>query len=208
MYPISRIHELLRKRKGYKYFTKLDISMQYYTFDLDDESKDYCVIATPFGLYRYLKMPMGISPASDISQHAMELTLKDVKEADAYFDDVKCWSDSWSQHLATLAATLSRLEEAGFSINPLKCEWGVQETDWLGYWVTPNGLKPWRKTIDDILKLAPPRTLKEVRSFIGAVTFYCDMFPRRSHILAPLMDLTKGAKSKSKSKFIQWTEKH
>ena len=125
IYPIPRIHELLCKRKGYK--TKLDISMQYYTFDLDEESKDYCVIATPFGLYRYLKMPMGISPASDISQHAMELTLKGVKEADAYFDDVKCWRESWSQHLVTLERTLSRLEEAGFSINPLKCEWGVQE---------------------------------------------------------------------------------
>ena len=48
-----------------------------------------------------------------------------------------------------------------------------------------------------------PRTLKEVRSFIRAVTFYLAMFPHHSHILAPLMDLTKG-----KCKFIQWTKKH
>ena len=102
IYPIPRMHELLRKRKGYKYFTN--------TFDLEEESKDYCVIATPFSLYRYLKMPMDISPASDISQHAMETTLSDVEEADAHFDDVKCWSESWSQHLVTLERTLSRLE--------------------------------------------------------------------------------------------------
>ena len=178
--------------------------MQYYTFDLDDESQDYCVIATPFGLYRYLKMPMGISPASDISQHAMELALREVEEAHAYFDDVKCWDLDWPQHLVTLERTLSRLEAAGFSINPLKCEWGVQETDWLGYWVTPSGLKPWRKKVDAILKLAPPCTLKEVRSFIGAVTFYRDMFPRRSHILAPLTDLMKSPKSK----FVHWTNEH
>ena len=62
----------------------------------------------------------------------------------------------------TLEHTLSRLEETGFSINPFKCEWDVQETDRMGYWVTPNGLKLWRKKIDAILKLAPPRTLKEV----------------------------------------------
>ena len=73
--------------------------------------------------------------------------------------------------------------------------WGVQETYWLGYWVTLNGLKPWCKKIDAIRKLALLRTPKEVRSFIG--------FPHHSHILASLMDLMNG-----KSKFIHWTEKH
>jgi len=65
---------------------------------------------------------MGISPASDISQHMMELTLSEVEEVDAYFDDVKCWDQNWPQHLVTLERTLSRLEKAGFSINPLTCD--------------------------------------------------------------------------------------
>ena len=66
------------------------------------------------------------------------------------------------------------------------------------------GLKPWRKKINAILKLSPPTTLKELRAFIGAVTFYRDMFPRRSHILArPLTELTKGSPKK-----IIWTDRH
>jgi Reverse transcriptase (RNA-dependent DNA polymerase) len=158
------------------------------------------VIITPFGKYRYNRLPMGIKQSPDIVQEIMEDLLKDLKAIECYIDDVGVFNSFWNQHLKTLEIVLQRLQDNGFKINPLKCEWAVKETDWLGYWLTPRGLQPWKKKINAILKMSRPTTISEVRSVIGAVSYYRDMFPQRSHILTPLTAVS-GSKGP-----LKWTE--
>ena len=167
--------------------------MQYYTFEMDEESKDLCTFVTPFRLYRYCRLPMGVSESPDISTEIMTQLFVDIPDIECYMDDIGCFSNDWKSHIQLLTAVLSRLQEQGFTINPLKCKWVVKEIDFLGHWMTPTGIKPWHKKVDAILKMKAPTTIKELWSFLGLVNYYHDMWPRRTHTLAPLAALTGKA---------------
>jgi hypothetical protein len=80
----------------------------------------------------------------------------------------------------------------------------VKETDWLGYWLIPTGFKPSKK-IDAVQKLQSPTSLKLLHGFIGMVNYYRDMWPHRSHILAPLTAKTGAPQKGEKPPPFEWT---
>jgi hypothetical protein len=103
VYNLPKIQDILTRRSGYTYFTKLDIPMQYYTFKLGEPSKEVCMICTPFSNYKYNCLPMGISQAPDILQEIMEDVFRNFNEVDVYMDDVGVFSQHWDTHCASLS---------------------------------------------------------------------------------------------------------
>jgi hypothetical protein len=93
---------------------------------------------------------------------------------------------------------LTKLQDNRIMLNPLKCEWVVKETDWLGNWLTPIGLKPWKKKIEAVLRMQPPTFLKLLQGFNEMVNYYRNIWSHRLHILAPVTAKTGAPKKDEK----------
>ena len=105
VYPLRQINDIITHQPQYRYFTKLDISMQYYTFMLDEPSRDLHAFAMPFGLYRYCHLPMGISESPDISTESMTQVL-DGLDVDFYMDDIAILSEMLDERIELLQQVL------------------------------------------------------------------------------------------------------
>ena len=129
----------MQRRKGFRFITKIDISMGFYTFEIDAQSQKLCVISTPFGLYKYKRLPMGITNSPDFFQSMMHPLFSDLPDVECLIDDIDIFSlDTFSNHLLLLHQVLLRLERNGFTVNPLKCAWATSTTDYLGFLLTPQ----------------------------------------------------------------------
>ena len=189
---------MLLKLEGFKYATSLDLNMGYYHIELSPDSRKLCTIVLPWGKYEYLRLPMGLCTSPDIFQEKMSTLMQDLEFVRAYIDDLLAITNgSFDDHLEKLDVVLARLREAGLKVNAKKLFFARTELEYLGYWITRDGIRPTSKKVDAISNIAPPKTKKELCSFIGMVNYYCDMWIRRSHVLAPLAALTsKTAKWK------------
>ena len=110
---------------------------------------------------------------------------------------------------------LFRLQKAGLRINANKSSFALHEIEYLGYILTREGIKPQQDKVQAILALKEPTSVKELRKFLGMVQYYRDLWPKRSHLIAPLTDLigecgeTKVTRAnKTKKKAWYWSDIH
>jgi hypothetical protein len=72
---------------------------------------------------------MGLKYSPDYAQKVMENIFRDVEDAEVCIDNIGAFSQSWDDHIPLLCTILTKLQDNGFMVNPLKCEWAVKETD-------------------------------------------------------------------------------
>ncbi len=192
-YPIPHIQDMLTNLEGFQYATSLDLNMGYYHLELSEKSKELCTIVLPFGKFEYQRIPMGLCNSPDIFQEKMNELFEGLDFVRAYIDDLLCLtSGTFEDHLEKVDHVLTRLGQAGLKVNAKKSFFARGELEYLGYWITRDGIQPMKEKVEAMMHIAEPKNRKELRSFIGVVNYYRDMWVRRSHVLAPLASLTSN----------------
>ena len=210
-FPIPKISTVLQELEGFTYATALDLNMGYYTISLDPDASKICTIIFPWGKYSYKRLPMGIAGSPDIFQEKMSDLMATLEFVRTYLDDLLIITKgSLEDHLEKLSMVLTRLQDAGLKINAEKSNFCTLETEYLGYVLTRDGIKPQVNKVQAILALTPPKNVKELRSFLGMVQYYRDLWARCSeNLVGECGRQTKVTKAKGTRKVPwYWAEVH
>ena len=189
IYPLPGVEGILATMAEGEWYSKLDLAHAYNQLHLDDESKKYTTINTTQGLFQYNRLPFGISCAPAVFQRTMENLLKGIPGVCVYLDDILITGKSASEHLENLETVLNRLQSSGMRLKKEKCQFMLQEVDYLGHKLSREGLKPSSEKIKALKEAPTPKDVTQLKSFLGLVNYYSRFLPNLSTILAPLYAL-------------------
>ena len=147
-------------------------------------------------------MPFGLSGAPATFQRMMDQLTSDMGEfSAAYMDDLVVYSNTWEEHLQHLKSTLQKLQKAGLTAKPSKCQFACAECIYLGHIVGGGQVKPLPSKLQAVENFPRPKTKKEVGTFLGLTGYYRRFIKNYASISATLSDFTRAAQPN----VVRWT---
>ena len=199
-YSLPRIEETLDCLNGAKIFTSLDLKSGYWQVEMEEESKPLTAFTVgPLGFFKCERMPFGLTNAPATFQRLMESCLRDLhlNWCIIYLDDIIVFSETPQEHIRRLCRVFQKLASAGLKLKPSKCEF-FEKITYLGHVVSEKGIEVDPKKTEAVQKWPIPKTVTDVRSFLGFTNQYRKFIPKYAHVAGPLNELISGNNSKKK----------
>jgi predicted aspartyl protease len=192
-YPLPRVDELLDRLLGAKYFTKLDLRSGYHQVRVAQEDIQKTAFNTRYGQYEYLVVPFGLTGAPSTFMHIINHMLNPYldKFAVAYLDDILIYSKTVEEHEEHVRIILELLRKNKLYCKESKCEFFRNLVKFLGFIITDQGIQVDQAKVEAAKVWPVPKSVTEVRSFLGFVGFYRRFIANHSQVVAPMSDLTK-----------------
>ncbi|XP_043229828.1 uncharacterized protein K02A2.6-like [Amphibalanus amphitrite] len=188
-YPLPKTEDMLSSLSGKNIFSKLDLAQAYNQLVVHEESREILTINTSRGLLRYSRIPFGVNVASGVFQREMEKLLAGIPGVVVFLDDVLLSSETREQHWKLLDVVCQRLQDAGLRVREEKCLLFQSQVNHLGHLISASGVRTNASKVKAILAVPEPKTVSELKTFLGLISYYSRFVPDRASISAPLYDL-------------------
>ena len=139
-WPMPKVEDIFSKLNGTTYFTTLDLCAGYHHIPLDKSSIPKTTFNSPFGKYKYVKVPFSLAQAPAYSQELMTGILKDFPFAIAYLDDIIIFNKTPQEHLSHIHMVFEKLKSANLSMKKSKCNFFLKEIHYLGHILSATGI--------------------------------------------------------------------
>ena len=183
--------EITSKLTGAKVFSKLDAKDGFWHVKLDHPSSLLTTFNTPFGRFKFNRLPFGLNSSNEVFQKKMQFAFEGIEGAEVIYDDLLVWGRDEESHDRALRNVLENAREKGVKLKKQKCEIKIPEVVYIGDKITKDGIKPDESKIDAILNLPSPENKKDVERLLGMVTYLSKFIPNMSTLTEPLRALLK-----------------
>lgn len=207
-YVIPTIDEILPDLNKAKVFSTVDAKKGFWQVCLDKKSSKLCTFFTPYGRYRFLRMPFGISPAMEIYQKKQHEIVHGLNGIAVIADDILIFGkgdttkEAMEDHNKNLENLLIRMREKNCVLNKDKIKLCLTEVKFFGHILTIDGLKPDPNKVSSIRNMSAPANKEELVRFLGMITYLSRFTPNLSEKATILRRMTH-----EKEEF-KWTLHH
>lgn len=189
-FALPTFDEISAKLSGAKIFSTLDAMSGFWQVELDKNSSDLCTFATPFGRYKFLRLPFGLSCAPEVF-HKKFKEIFDLPGVEIYLDDILIWGTTKAQHDERLKNVLEIAMKNNIKFNQNKCKIGLSKIVYMGHEISESGFRADDSKVKAIADMPIPKNKEDLQRFLGMVTYVGKFISHLSTITAPLRELLK-----------------
>ena len=201
-YPMKTVEEVAATVEGATVFSVLDASSGFWQIKLKKDCTNLTVFNTPFGRYKFLRMPFGLASSPEVWQRAVCQIYENMEGCAVIADDILVWGSNIEEHNKRLRTVLQKARDSNLKPNKSKCKIGLPEVTYVGHTFTKNGLKASQSHVEAILQMDEPQNKTELMRFNGMINYLGKYIPNLSSLNKPLRQLLE------KDIAWHWTEKH
>ena len=190
-FPLPFIDQMLERLANHQYYCFLDGYSGFFQIPIHPDDQEKTTFTCPYGTFAYRRMPFGLWNAPATFQRCMMSIFTDMIEdfMEVFMDNFSVYGSDFKSCLDNLCKVLERCEEKNLVLNWEKCHFMVNDGIVLGHRVSTAGIEVDRAKIEVMTSLPPPKTVKDVRSFLGHTLFYRRFILDFSKIARPLNNL-------------------